>query len=418
MFNFTQLLKDEAAIRRHIQAPFYSERLGYLQQLHAQGAARTTLVARAWLLLAIAHGVRPRPPTPVTLRQIEAAARRWTHRRNGHQPRLIDGKAAHRIYTRTAKIWFGFLGWLDVKRVEHPYAAQLGAFVQYMREERHFSAATIRGRYGAAADFLRWIHGRHTALMRIDATIIDRWLAWKARHGSGRVSIKNYAAHLRSFLCYAEERALSPRGLAASIQLGRVYKTELIPVGPPWDAVTRMLAQQRGSRASQIRDRAILLLFALYGLRSSEVQRLRLEDIDWERALIRVHRSKQNPRVETYPLIEAVRDALADYLRCVRPQTAHREIFLQLFMPYQPLRSSAYWQIVRKRLRPMGLGLKHHGPHSLRHACATRLLERGFNMKVIGDYLGHRYAGSTSTYAKVDTVGLKRVADFDLGRFL
>jgi integrase/recombinase XerD len=70
--------------------------------------------------------------------------------------------------------------------------------------------------------------------------------------------------------------------------------------------------------------------------------------------------------------------------------------------------------VVSKRLRPMQLRLKHHGPHALRHACATYLLSLGFSMKVIGDFLGHRFLGSTSTYAKVDIAGLRRVADFDL----
>jgi integrase/recombinase XerD len=57
----------------------------------------------------------------------------------------------------------------------------------------------------------------------------------------------------------------------------------------------------------------------------------------------------------------------------------------------------------------------HHGPHTLRHACASRLLAEGFSMKEIGDHLGHRRASSTSVYAKVDISGLREVDAFDLG---
>ena len=73
------------------------------------------------------------------------------------------------------------------------------------------------------------------------------------------------------------------------------------------------------------------------------------------------------------------------------------------------------WRIVAKRLRPLGVSLPHHGPHCLRHACASHLLTRGLSLKEIGDHLGHRRPESTRIYAKVDLTGLRQVADFDLG---
>jgi integrase/recombinase XerD len=64
------------------------------------------------------------------------------------------------------------------------------------------------------------------------------------------------------------------------------------------------------------------------------------------------------------------------------------------------------------------VSLKHYGPHSLRHACATRLLAEGLSMKEIGDHLGHRKMDTTRVYAKVDLVGLRQVADFNIGDLL
>jgi site-specific recombinase XerD len=63
----------------------------------------------------------------------------------------------------------------------------------------------------------------------------------------------------------------------------------------------------------------------------------------------------------------------------------------------------------------LGLDLKHHGPHALRHACATHLLTEGYSLKEIGDYLGHRHPDSTRIYAKVDLSLLREVANLDLG---
>lgn len=86
--------------------------------------------------------------------------------------------------------------------------------------------------------------------------------------------------------------------------------------------------------------------------------------------------------------------------------------------PFQPLGSAALYDLVSDRLRRLGVSLPHYGPHSLRHACATRLLAEGLSMKEIGDHLGHRKADTTRVYAKVDLAGLRQVGDFDLGDLL
>jgi integrase/recombinase XerD len=67
---------------------------------------------------------------------------------------------------------------------------------------------------------------------------------------------------------------------------------------------------------------------------------------------------------------------------------------------------------------PWALSLKHHGPHALRHACASRLLAEGLSMKEIGDHLAHRKLDTTRVYAKVDLAGLRLVAELDLGDVL
>jgi len=71
--------------------------------------------------------------------------------------------------------------------------------------------------------------------------------------------------------------------------------------------------------------------------------------------------------------------------------------------------------VVAKRLRPLNVSLPHYGPHALRHACAARLLAQGLSPKEIGDHLGHTDHQATRIYAKVDLIGLRRVADLDLG---
>jgi integrase/recombinase XerD len=390
----------------------------YLQYLKGRGAAQTTRVKTAPYLLAIVASLGMTSPVSVTPKQISAAADRWISRQSGSHGKK-HGKAARTTFVSIANDWFRFLGLLLAERVETPHAAQLQAFTRYLREERALSPATIRMLRCRAAELLQFVDTQGVSLDRLGACTVDQLIACKARRDSlTRVSMQTYAYNLRSFFRYAEAQGWCQPGMAAAIQPARVYKGEALSTGPSWDAVGKLLAEMQGDQPRQIRDRAIMLLFAMYGLRASEVRRLCLSDLDWRNRLIRIRRTKQNQHVQCYPLAATVADALARYLRQVRPRSPRREVFLHLRAPYQPLSNSVLWQIVSLRLRPLGLGLKHHGPHSLRHACATRLLECGMGMKEIGDFLGHQHPASTAVYATVDLVGLRRVAEIDLGRFL
>jgi integrase len=205
--------------------------------------------------------------------------------------------------------------------------------------------------------------------------------------------------------------------LAAAIMSPRLFADEPLPKGPSWTDVQSLLTCTEGDLPKNIRDRAIILLFAVYGMRVGEVRALRLEDLDWEQELIYVTRPKPR-RKQSYPLSYSVGECVLRYLKEVRPRAPYREVFLTLKAPFQPLSSGSLYDLVSDRLRALGVCLKHSGPHSLRHACATRLLAAGLSLKEVGDHLGHRKTDTTRVYAKVDLAGLRQVADFNLGGLL
>ena len=155
------------------------------------------------------------------------------------------------------------------------------------------------------------------------------------------------------------------------------------------------------------------MLLAVYGLRSGEVRRLRLEDLDWSNEVIRIERSKQR-RIQYYPFITSVGNAVLQYLQHGRPHCTHRELFVTLRAPIRPLSAGAMYNVVSSRLVSLGIRVPRHGPHCLRHACASHLVAAGLSLKEIGDHLGHRSAYATRIYAKVDLAGLREVANFDL----
>ena len=82
------------------------------------------------------------------------------------------------------------------------------------------------------------------------------------------------------------------------------------------------------------------------------------------------------------------------------------------------LGKAALFQIVIKRWKLFNANLKPYGPHSLRHACATHLINEGVSLKEISDYLGHQNIDSTRIYTKVDLKKLRKVSEFNIGDLL
>ena len=177
------------------------------------------------------------------------------------------------------------------------------------------------------------------------------------------------------------------------------------------DEVKRTLAAvDRGSIVGR-RDYAMLLLFARMGLRTVDVRRLLLENIDWEAQILEFTQSKTGQPIRL-PMPSDVASVLADYLRFGRPPSEHREVFLTGYAPYAPfgLCNNFHGEIQRWRLKA-GLPVRRHaGAQALRHTLATQMLAAGNAPDVIAGALGHRSLDSTTVYFRYDVENLRAVA--------
>jgi integrase/recombinase XerD len=216
------------------------------------------------------------------------------------------------------------------------------------------------------------------------------------------------------FLRHAATLETCDPRLAQTIRRPRLYEQESLPYAPGWADVRRILADTETIKPRDVRDRAILMLLAIYGLRRGEVASLRLDQIDWSGRVLRLFRLKRR-QAQVYPLLPSVAEALARYIDTVRPQTPYQEVFIRLQAPRRPITPGAIYNIVNRKFVALGIRVAHHGPHALRHACAARLVADGLTLKEIGDHLGHRSTSAARTYAKVDLISLREVGDFDLG---
>ena len=144
------------------------------------------------------------------------------------------------------------------------------------------------------------------------------------------------------------------------------------------------------------------------GLRTNEVARLNLDDIDWSAGTIRIGPSKSR-RVDVLPLPQATGGAIAAYLRSERPRTANRRVFVRHRAPVdKPISSAVVRHAIRAAYRRAGL--PHTRVHLLRHTLASRLLTEGGTLKEVADILRHRALDTSLIYAKIDTARLSAVA--------
>ncbi|MDE0032767.1 MAG: tyrosine-type recombinase/integrase [Deltaproteobacteria bacterium] len=225
--------------------------------------------------------------------------------------------------------WLRFQGWLEEreKPPRHPHTAEVAVFAAWARGERGYAEATVESCCEDADEFFDFLAGRNTRLGSVTIVDVDRAIAARsARAELKRRTIGNYARRLKMFFRFAEDRRWCRPGIAAAIGVPRLYVNEDVPARLNREDVVRLLATTEGDRPADKRDRAILMLLAVYGLRSGELRGLQLDDIDWERETLRVRRPKPG-RTHVYPLSRGVGQAILRYLQDVRPRNMLRATY-------------------------------------------------------------------------------------------
>ena len=223
-----------------------------------------------------------------------------------------------------------------------------------------------------------------------------------------RASLQNALSGLRGFLRFLALDGRAPNGLTSQIDTPRLYRLEQLPRAIPWITVRALLRSIDRTSAMGLRDYAIFLLIATYGLRVSEVVAITLDDIRWRQGRLQIRQSKTSSLLEL-PLTNEVSFAITKHLKRTPPPSPHRRIFLRMRAPIGALKRTAIGRAFHSVVRKSGLSISCQGPHCLRHSLAVHLLQNGIPLKTIGDILGHRSATSTATYLRLATEDLREV---------
>lgn len=283
-----------------------------------------------------------------------------------------------------------------------------GEYANYLHHVRGFAASTVSSHRRAAQCFLQHLEEGSTAVGCLCPRSVESYVA-QAGKRLGRGSLQHEIAALRGFLRFLSAEGRAPAGLDRQIDTPRLYRLEQLPRALPWETVRTLLQSIDRASPMGLRDYAMFLLIATYGLRASEVVALSLEDICWRQRILRIRQRKTSSPLEL-PLTNEVLSALVKHLQRTPPPASYRRVFLRMRAPRGVLKPTAVTEAFQAMVRRSGLGIPYQGPHCLRHSYAVHLLKNGTPLKTIGDILGHRTAESTSMYLRLATGDLREVA--------
>ncbi len=272
----------------------------------------------------------------------------------------------------------------------------VAGYRSWLVEVQGLSEATVHRYARSAGLFLRWAGVVKGGPEALTGQVLVAYLLEEVKRQS-RDAAKGRVAELRSLLRFMYQRGLIASPLGESISPVASWRLASLPTGPSAGQVEAVIAGCPDSAGGR-RDRVLLLLAARLGLRSVEIARLTLDDIDWRGQRITV-RGKAG-RVDQMPLPGPLALVLADYVLRDRGRPGGREVFWKVRAPIGPINPALVGDATERACRR--LGFVPFGPHQLRHSLARKVLAGRGDLVQVAQVLRHDDLATTAVYAKVD----------------
>ena len=285
------------------------------------------------------------------------------------------------------------------------------SYVGFLQEHRGVSEISLNKNIFILREFTEFVEGLGIRDLRsLNALHLHDFCMNPKRRQP--VTWVSYLGVVRRFLQYVFIRQGMEQDLSFAVGGAKCYRYAGLYNVFTEAELDKLLISVDRSEAIGKRDYAVLLLAARYGMRPSDIRKIRLDDIRWRDGHIVFCQSKTG-RPLTLPLLPDVAEALIEYLRDGRPATGVRNIFVRHKAPFEPfVPGNNLFRVMGKALRQAGLERRPgaRGLYLFRHTLATRMLSAKVSIKMIGDILGHASANSTLGYTKIDLSALRSVS--------
>ncbi len=283
---------------------------------------------------------------------------------------------------------------------------QIDGFLTYLELERGLSPTTqssYRQDLGLFEAFLK--ARRIGGLTRVRPLHVREFLQ-SLRATRSPATVARKLAAVKGLFRFLEGQQVITASPTPFIETPRLWRR--LPQTLNVEEVERLLHSVKAEGLG-LRDLAMLELLYGAGLRVSELVSLDLAHCNFEAGFIRCLGKGNKERI--VPLGRQAAAALARYLKTERPRLLARRPDAQaLFVNRRGgrLTRQRVWQVLR-RYADAGLLGKRISPHTLRHSFATHLLERGADLRIVQELLGHANISTTQRYTHVDRSRLKAV---------
>ena len=280
--------------------------------------------------------------------------------------------------------------------------SNLRSFFDYLYIEKGLSKNTIKAYEVDIEKFIQWLKQNNKSdYLNAKETQINKYISHLFNTHLKSSSINRKISSIKAFYLFLMKKNILKVSPIAEIVTPKQEK--YLPTSMSESEVEKLVKSPNTKLKIEKRDKAMIELLYATGMRISELVNLKITNLDIQRCVVKVLGKGSKERL--IPFGEAALEALNDYMKD-RQDSSSKEIFLS--NRGTKMSRQAFWSRMKVYLRREGLK-DSISPHTLRHAFATHLLNRGADLRSVQLLLGHSDLSTTQIYTHIAKQRLSEV---------
>jgi len=279
-------------------------------------------------------------------------------------------------------------------------------FSYYLLTERKLSKISTDYYLSDVKFFLTWLKKE---VKTISEDEVKEFIHYLSKKGIKPTTLARKISSLKAFFQFLSSEGIIAKNPLEDLPVPKIKRSlpEVLTVSEVEQLIktTETIKNEEGIRA-----KALLEVLYATGMRVSELLNLKINDVNLEEGFVRIIGKRNKERI--VPLGEPAISAIKEYINLVRPYFLSKKIgltpYLFLNRRGEKLSRMGFWKILKKYVKMAGIK-KKITPHTFRHTFATHLLERGANLRVVQELLGHSNISTTQIYTKMNKEYLKEI---------
>jgi integrase/recombinase XerD len=280
-------------------------------------------------------------------------------------------------------------------------------FLSYISIERGMANNTLSSYKRDLCKFAGYLKSKNIdSIDKVQRQMINSFMMAEKDRGLGSNSISRELACIKSFFKFLLKENIIKENAATIIESPKLWKK--LPFTLSVSEVEALLNAPNVRDLMEMRDKACLELMYATGMRVSELVNLKMDDINMGVGFAKCFGKGSKERI--VPFGKKAKESLERYLEKSRPQFLKKSISNYLFLTRlsKPMSRQTFWKIIKRYAKAARIK-KKITPHSLRHSFATHILERGADLRIVQEMLGHADISTTQIYTHVSKDRLKSI---------